>query len=190
MMMASDNRRTQALRTFLQQPLINATAQGIGMTHTFYQHRDGCGGEAVAHPNRLTLNDAAKLYGGVADGSLLPTNRAAFYSVMAGGGVGSSLKKIAQEEAPDGMPADKLKSFINAMADHFKPGSYGLSTGNIRTVAGSLTIPFRVGANVTPRDFVYGAFVVQASNGDLAAAAYVVSNEISREQIHEALLHW
>lgn len=191
MMMASDNRRTQALRTFIGQTQINALAHSIGMTNTIYQHRDGCGSDAIAHPNRLTLNEAAKLYGGVADGSLLPTNRASFYSVMAGGGAaGSSLQTIAKQEAPDGMPDAKVQSFIKAMADHFKPGSYSLNTGENRTVAGSITIPFRVGDKVEPRDFAYGAFIVNATNGDKAAAAYTVSNEISREQIHEALLHW
>jgi hypothetical protein len=191
MMMVSDNRLTEALCVFLGgRARINSMAQSLGMTNTLLQHRIGCTvGEDQR--NRLTLNDAARLYSGVADGSLLPTNREAFYSVMVGSGGGApAFQTIATQEAPDGMPAERIQAFVDSMADHYKPGSYHLSTGENRTTAGSATIPFRVGANIERRDFVYGAFVVKASKGANAEAAYVVSTEILREQIHEALLHW
>lgn len=190
MMMQSDNRRTQALRMFFGQDQINATAHGIGMVNTLYQHRDGCGGDAKDHPNQLTLTDVSKLYAGVADGSLLSGQRRTdFYAVM-NGGAGTGPVALVAQEAPDGMPAAKLQSFIDQMADHSKFGSYTLDSGEYRTGAGSLTIPFRVGGKVVLRDFVYGAFVVKATNGNAAAAAYTVTAEIAREQIHDALLSW
>ena len=79
MMQDSDNRQTQALRVLLGEGNINATAHSIRMTNTLYQHRDGCGDDAISHPNRLTLAEAGMLYEGVANGTLLkPPSKATF----------------------------------------------------------------------------------------------------------------
>jgi hypothetical protein len=44
------------------------------MVNTIYQHRDGCGSDAVAHPNRLTLLEAGLLYEGVANRHVAETD--------------------------------------------------------------------------------------------------------------------
>jgi hypothetical protein len=205
MLQDSDNRQTQALRVKFGQLNINNTAQFIGMTHTSYNHRDGCGGGpdgAVTHPNHLTLADAGVLYEGIAKGTLLkPVSRTALYSLMAGknydfSGVWSDLKKIVDKEAPAGMSAAKKKSFLDALDTRYKAGGYGLSTGTYRSIAGWASIPIHVplkpGLNlVTSRQYTFGIFIARASDATNATTTWAAARaELLREPIREALKTW
>jgi hypothetical protein len=195
MMQISDNRQTQALRVFLGEANINMSAWlQAGMVHTLYQHRDGCGADAMAHPNKMTLADAGLLYEGVATGTLLnSTSRKSFYSVMAGktSSLFGDLQSVVTEEMPVGMSPAKQNSFLNEMDIHFKPGSYGLSDGYNRTLAGSVTIPFNVNGATVHRDFVFGFFVSKATTQSKADIAWAEARlEVVREQIREALRNW
>lgn len=200
MMMASDNRRTQAIRVFFGEANINATAQAAGMTHTSYNHRDGCASgadAAIAEPNHLTLADAGRLYEGVARGTLLGESaRASFYSLMAGGAssaVLTNIQTIVNQEAPPGMSNALKQSFMSKVETRFKPGSYGLPSGNYRAIAGWVRLPWRrIGSQNSPgRQFVYGIFVARAPDGeDASAALNAAMVELLREQIRESLAKW
>jgi hypothetical protein len=194
MMQKSDNRMVQALRVFLGQANVDLMAIQLGMTHTLYQHRDGCGSDAMAHPNRMTLTDAGLLYEGVSTGALLQSaSRASFYSAMLGKGspIWNDLVSIAQAEAPAGMPAARVQAFVDAMDVHYKAGSYGLTDGFNITLGGSVSVPFRVIGQVAPRDYAIGFFVSKASTQAKADAAWGAARaEVMREQIRDALRTW
>jgi chaperonin cofactor prefoldin len=198
MMMASDNRRTQAIRVFFGEANINATAQAAGMTSTSYNHRDGCANgpdAAIAEPNNLTLADAGRMYEGVARGTLLGEEaRDTFYSLMNGGtnsGVLSNIQNIVNQEAPPGTSNAVKQAFMSRVETRFKPGSYGLPSGNYRAIAGWVRLPWRrisFGGNNRGRQYVYGVFVARAPDGDKASAALSAATaELLREQIREAL---
>jgi hypothetical protein len=205
MLQDSDNRQTQALRVYFGQANINATAQSIGMTHTSYNHRDGCGGGpdgAVTHPNHLTLVDAGTLYEGIASGTLLkPASRTALFGLMAGknydfSGVWKDLQKIVNQEAPAGMTAAKKQSFLDALDTRYKAGGYGLSTGNYRSIAGWASVPIRVQIGpgvglVTSRQYAFGIFIAHASDATKADTTWAAARaELLREPIREALKTW
>jgi len=78
----SDNARTREITDKFGDGAINAFAASIGMQNSAINHIIGCGGPT---PDQLTLADAATLYEGVANGTLLtPANQASFVSLMAG----------------------------------------------------------------------------------------------------------
>ena len=201
MMQNSDNRRAQAVRTYFGQTNINATAKALGMTHTSYNHRDGCGGGAdgaVADPNHLTLVDAGILYEGVAKGTFI-NDRKAFFSLMAGKNydfstIWQGMQKIVNEEAPAGMTAAKRQSFLDQMDTRYKGGGYSLSTGEHQSIAGWAKIPFRnarVIGGVAFHEYVFGFFISKAS--DLLKtnnASTAVRAELFREEIRESLKSW
>lgn len=200
MMQKSDNNRTQAIRVRFGQDNINNTAQAIGMKNTSINHRIGCGGGsdgAVAKHNRLTLADAGVLYEGVAKGTLLTTtNRQTFYSLMAGkqfdfSGVWQDIQKMVNEEAPPGMTAAQKQSFLNQVQTSYKAGSYSLSDGQYRSIAGWVQIPFRSSGAVVPRQYVFGIFIDKATNSDKASNTWATARaEVLREQIRAALKTW
>ena len=113
MMWHSDNARTREVTDTFGDPNINAFAASIAMPNSHLNHIVGCGGPI---PNQFTLTDAATLYEGVANGTLLaPSNQATFYSLMAGKG----------EFGVEGFDFTHLwDTDIPAMIAHGRPGSY------------------------------------------------------------------
>ena len=145
MMQKSDNRATQAIRSYFGEQNINNTAHWIGMYSTSYNHRDGCAGGpdgAIADPNALTLENAGLLYEGVANGSLLTFDmRYTFYLLMAGKyydstSVWKDINKIVDDESPAGMSDAKKQSFLAEADTRYKAGGYSVAGLEYRTIAG------------------------------------------------------
>ena len=190
MMENSDNRRTQAIRAFFGENNINNTASNLGMTSTQIQHRIGCGGGAdgaVAQPNQLTLQDAGRLYEAVADGLLTPALREDFYDLMLTSS--GSLTAIIDDEAVSlGLSASAISSFKGDLEFAAKAGSYGLSTGSYRSIAGWASIPFKQRGRVVQKDYVFGFFVDGIDDfTDDYPGTWQMGAELLRSEIKAAL---
>lgn len=192
MMNPSDNRWTQAMRDYFGDANIDATRQAFGMTNTALNHRIGCGADAVANPNQLTLVDAGKMYEAVATGGFLnaPTRAAAFSLMTQDNGAFNAV--IDSAAAGMGLSASSIAQFKSLRQSANKAGSYGLSTGSYLTVAGWSTVPWKDPATCEAdvRNYVYGAFIDGADSIDSSFNIRATGVELFREQIHAALESW
>ncbi|MCK5941130.1 MAG: serine hydrolase [Planctomycetes bacterium] len=196
MMENSDNARTQAIATFFGQSSINATAAALGMTDTSLNHRLGCNAPAVANPNRTTLRDLHELHEQVANG-YLGAYRDTFYDLMLDNVNDLGVAALIQSEANQlGLSNATTQSFLAFTRLAHKGGSYGLSNGgplfHHRAEFGWLSLPAIHNGSVIAREFTFGAFVNDASNGaDASAAIYTDALPLLlRPQIHDALQTW
>jgi len=196
----SDNNRTQALRALFGENNINATAAMLGMGDSLLQHRIGCAGGAdgaIAEPNMLTLIDAGRLYEAVATGLLNPANRAVFYDRMLNG-VPAMVNTIINEEAASlGINNAKRDNFRTRIQTAHKGGSYtfivGGNTIQHRTRGGWISLPTkgRNGCSFGEREYFFGAFVNDATNGTAASNAVQAGwCELLRDEIRSALATW
>jgi hypothetical protein len=192
MMGPSDNRWTQAMRDFFGDANIDATRQTFDMDDTALNHLIGCGAAALANPNQLTLVDAGKMYESVATGFLDDTNRASAFSLMTqDNGVFNGI--IDAEAAGMGLSAASIASFKSQRQSANKAGSYTLSDGEYRTVAGWAQVPWKdsVTCETEIQGYVYGAFIHQA---DSISGAFMgirsAGVELFREDIRAALESW
>jgi len=190
MMVQSHNTRTQAVRVRFGETNINNTAQGLEMFDSLIQHRMGCGADAVANHNRLTLVDIGLLYEKVAANNLLPNNRTNFYNLMIQSRFFDSI--IDQEAANLGLTTNEVNDFKSKVAVARKGGSYGLSDGQYRTLAGWVQFPFDCEGVGVAREYVYGTFVNAASNLDTQGtgndiSVRAVASELLRDVIIDAL---
>ena len=196
MMEQSDNARTQAVRSYFGENNINNTATALGMDSTSTNHRLGCGADAIANPNRITLRDLNTLHTQVANG-YLGNQRALFYQLMLDSVNDLSIATIINTEgALLGLSSTTLASFRNFTDVAHKGGSYGLSSGGPlyydRCEFGYLSLPFIVNDVITPREFGFGAFVNNASV-DAGAVTAIYTDaipELLRPQIRAALQSW
>ncbi len=174
MMVNSDNAATKGIADFFGAAAIENTAQNIaGMTSTELNHTLGCGSQALANPNRLTLRDAGTLYEGIQNLTLLNgLNRDRFYSVMQNQDTpspwwftGDLFDTVDEEAALLGYPA--VDSFKAAMQFAWKPGGYTLEAPvgvmhEYVSVAGVVTLPYcRDGFG--SKSYVFGVFCDDAS---------------------------
>jgi hypothetical protein len=193
MMENSDNALTQALRDFFGDVNIDATRIALGMNDTLLDHSIGCGGPAVTNHNRLTLVDAGKLHEQVANGLLSPVVRQDFYEVMIDQTPPTNLDAIINEEAAKQGKIQLADDFRNMVSFAYKGGSYGLSDGSYRAIAGWIKIPFSEGNSY--REYVFGAFVDGASTLDKQNTGTnlvigAVASEMLRNLIRGALWTW
>jgi hypothetical protein len=196
MMEQSDNARTQAVRNYFGDTSLNATAAAIGMSSTSSNHRLGCGADAVANPNRITLRDLNTLHTSVANG-YLGSQRALFYQLMLDSVNDLGIAGIINAEGASlGLSTSTIASFRNFTDVAHKGGNYGLSNGGPsyyeRCEFGYLSLPFIVNDVITPREFGFGAFVNKASV-DAGAVTAIYTDAIPdllRPQIRAALLSW
>ncbi|QOJ15481.1 MAG: serine hydrolase [Planctomycetia bacterium] len=201
MMEQSDNVRTEAIKDRFGQASINATADALLMADTELVRRIGCGGDH----NEMTLEDAGRLHEAVVNGYLNgPTGdwRDEFYDLMissngaamgyGGGGGFPDLGGIIDEEAADiGLPDAKRIAFRAAVEMVNKPGGVTLSGLEHKSVFGWISIPYRTGGVLDPREFVTGTFVDGAvSDPNSGAAMAAGASEILRDEIRAALLSW
>ncbi len=196
MMENSDNARTQAVRAYFGNSNLNATAAALGMASTSSNHRLGCGADAIANPNRITLRDLHTLHEQVANG-YLGTQRALFYQLMLDSVNDLSIASIINAEGASlGLSSTTIASFRNFTDVAHKGGSYGLSSGGPlyyeRCEFGYLSLPFITNDVITPREFSFGAFVNNASVDAQASAAIYTDAipELLRPQIRAALQSW
>ncbi|MFY9343957.1 MAG: serine hydrolase [Planctomycetota bacterium] len=196
MMENSDNARTQAVRAYFGESSLNNTAAALGMASTASNHRLGCGAEAIANPNRITLRDLHALHTAVANG-YLGSQRALFYQMMLDSVFDLNIASvIAQEGASLGLSSGTVASFRNLTEVAHKGGNYNLSSGgpayNHRAEFGWLSLPFLVNDVLTPREFGFGAFVNNAGvDADAVTAIYTDAiPELLRPRIRAALQTW
>ncbi len=167
MMECSDNALTQALRDFLLDVNIDASAYGlVGLDPLVTQlnHSIGCGADAVADHSLFTLVEAGNLHEYVAtSGVFSDANRQTFYDLMSNGRFFDFV--IDEEAALMGLTADQIAAYKSLVEVATKGGSYGLSDGQYRSIAGWVKLPFTCEGG--DREYVVGAFVDAATNLDL-----------------------
>lgn len=174
MMVNSDNAATRGIADYFGADLIESTAQNVaGMTSTELNHTLGCGTEAWANPNRLTLRDAGLLYEGIETTDLLNTpHRDLFYSVMQNQDTPSpwwftsDLFDLVDEEGAN-QGYGYAESFKAGMRFAWKPGGYTLEipAGVMHeyvSVAGVVTLPYCGDVRET-KSYVFGVFCDDAS---------------------------
>jgi hypothetical protein len=196
MMQNSDNARTQAVRAYFGEANLNATAAALGMSSTSTNHRLGCGPDAIANPNQITLRDLHTLHTAVANG-YLGSFRSLYYQLMLANVNDLDIANvITQEGQLLGLTATTISSFIGFTDVAHKGGSYGLTSGGPlwyeRAEFGWLSLPFIVNDVITPREYGFGAFVNDASNDTQASNAIYVAaiSEMLRPTIRSALQSW
>jgi len=233
MLRVSDNNRTRELMQFFGVKNLNAFAKSKGLLFThFYTVSTvpgftiiGCANNFpfTSNPhtvdgNTTTLVDLSKVW---LDATQLPSPYAEEFMQLAAGremfnsqgydftGVWPALVKIAQQEAPSGMSAGAVETFINHMTDNSKGGSYDLctsSTGCSSTrwwliSAGHAEIPhcnslITRGSRVSLVKYLWG-YYISGANGPASSATVPAitafnnaTGELLREQIRSALSTW
>jgi hypothetical protein len=204
MMRHSDNTRTREVSDTFGVNNIIGYAQSFGMNNTHINHVIGCGGPI---PNQTTLDDLGTLYEKVANGTLLnSTNRATFYSLMAGkaeyqlegydwtGLWSTDIPKIINQEAPLGMPGVLTQTFMNNMNLAYKAGNYKICGATCATyvdhitIAGWAQIPFCSSSGPTSKQYVFGIFINNSTSDTTSSATFNATKaELLREQIHAGL---
>jgi hypothetical protein len=206
MMWHSDNARTREITDTFGDDNINAFALSIGMQNTRLNHIVGCGGPV---PNQMTLADAAVLYEGVANGTLLTAdNQAAFVSLMAGKAEfkvegydfthlwDTDIPAIIAQAAPAATPAQR-QDYQNQMNIIYKAGNYVNCDDSCSHVAeyysisGLVEIPFCSGGAPTLQDYVFGMFLHGPTDSSYFTGKSTVASqnflatksELLREQI-------
>ena len=208
MMQKSDNERTKAISETFGIDQINALAQTIGMTQTRVNHTIGCGDQARFNHNTMTLADAARLFEGVADGTLLDAaDRQTFFSLMSGKQQAvetgadpaaiwnPAMQLIVKQEAPADLPTARQEDFRKQMDLAYKDGRYILCIDGMcpeyRSVAGWAEIPFCDDAGITRRQYVFGLFIDGGTDPVHVDDAFDATKvELFREQIRAALSNW
>jgi hypothetical protein len=195
----SDNQRTKAMIDTFGFGAINLTADTLGLTGTNLNHYPGCGGPPA---NQMTLEDAAVIYEGIADATLVSTSsRAALYARMpaqAGDftGIQGAVNAIVDAEAPAfGLNGTEISQFKSRMFTHYKAGGYTLcsvsSCLEYRSVAGSAEIPSCFRGVVGEREYVWGIFIDGATSANAANNTFNAAKaEPLREPIRSALSGW
>ncbi len=208
MMYHSDNTRTREITDYFGDANINAYAASIGATNTTINHIIGCGGPT---PDTLTLDDAGKIYEGVANQTLLSgRNRGIFYSNMAGraqfqsegydwtGLWSTDIPNIINQVAPAGYTAAQKTAYYNSMNLAYKAGNYLFCGNNACTnvtedisIAGWFQLPYCTATGTTYHGYVFGVMFSNEPNTGYfqgkvtpADANFTASKaELLREQI-------
>ncbi len=202
----SDNARTDMLLQRYGLATVTAYAHSIGMPNTAFNGYIDCG---PTFTNTLTLDDAATIYTGLANHTVLyKANVTKLFSMMAGrnydfAGMWNDLQPIITAEAPKSLPAAKLASFIAGIQLTYKSGGYtwpgGIPDVNGQTQYGSegidgyVSLPVCSGATQKARQYVFGFFHEStASDADQTPVfnAMGAGAELLREQVKAALKNW
>jgi hypothetical protein len=146
----------------------------------------------------FTLANAGTLYERIATDLFTPANRDTHWDLMIdseGNGLPGAVSTMIDEEgASVGLSNAQIAGFKDLVRTASKGGSYGLCSGDCvthQTRGGWARIPVRNNCRIGSRQYVYGSFVNDATNGDNAsAAASNAFNELLREQIRAALETW
>ena len=145
MMVNSDNAAAKGISDIYGFAAITSTAQNVaGMASTGVYHTLGCGGEAVANPNQLTLRDVGEMYDRIENLQILDqTHRDIYYSLMQNQDTPgpwwftTDLEDLIDEVAGDlGVP-DAANSVWAATRLAWKPGGYASTTRTTSRWAGS-----------------------------------------------------
>jgi hypothetical protein len=210
MMWHSDNARTREITDAYGDGAINAFGLSIGMQNTQINHIIGCGGPT---PDQMTLADAAVLYEGVANGTLLtPANQASFATLMAGKAQfkaegydwthlwDTDIPAMIAQAAPSATLAQK-QNYQNMMNLAYKAGNYVICADSCShvaeyyAIAGWVEIPFCSGGTPSLQDYVFGLFLhgptdnsYNSTKTTLATQNFLTAKgELLREQITAGL---
>ncbi|MBI4201558.1 MAG: hypothetical protein HY532_00385 [Chloroflexi bacterium] len=166
------------------------------MNDTALNHLIGCGSDALANPNQLTLVDAGKMYEAVANGFLVSPTRDTAYDIMIDGrGSGTSdmnaqaiVNAIITDEAVGlGLSDATLDAFRDDVNFAFKAGGYTLSSKEYRSLAGWALLAAKDGGCApVEREYVFGAFI-NAADSIAPDDIWTFTLELLREQIRDGL---
>ena len=211
MMYHSDNTRTREITDHFGDVNINSFAHSIGMTNTSINHYIGCGGPI---PDTFSLDNAALLYEGVANQTLLNvSDRGIFYSNMAGRAQYESegydwtgiwdhdIPTIINQVAPAGTTAAQKSAYMAAMNVAYKAGNYvlcGSSCSNVVediAITGWFQLPTCSASGTTYSEYVWGIFFSNVPNsgwysGKVTSADNdftTAKGELLREQIQAGM---
>jgi beta-lactamase class A len=198
----SDNSATKALIDFAGGfGPINATAQAVGMTSTVLAIDPGC----APSENLMTQTDAATLYEGIANGTLLtPGSQAILFASMprdAGDFTGTlaASRSIVDQEAPAfGLTASEISQFKTKLDLHYKAGGDEFCTSsNCATnltdlsISGIAAIPTCSGTSQTATDYLWGLFIFNGTNNaNTNNTFFATEAEPLRGPIRQALSTW
>jgi hypothetical protein len=212
MMFHSDNARTREITDHFTDASINSYAKSIGMANTSFNHYVGCGGPV---PDTLTLDDAALLYEGVANQSLLNAKyRGVFYSNMAGraqyesegydwtGLWSTDIPNIINQVAPAGTTAAQKAAYQSEMNLAYKAGSYILCpNNNCNTISEDISItgwfqlPVCTASATTYAEYVFGIYFSKEPYSNWTSSSVTptendftaAKGELLREQIQAGM---
>ena len=205
MLWHSDNQRTRVIVDTFGAASINATMAASGMGASSINHVIGCGGPPE---NQLTLADAAVLYEGSADGSLVDSaNRELFHNFFAGRGQfevegydwtgiwDTDIPNMILQEQPAGMTGSQRAFYRNEMDLAYKAGNYKICvSGDCSdyrdhiSVAGWAEVPFCTGTLIDPREFAFGVFIYNSTSDLTSGQAFTnAKGELLREQIRDGM---
>jgi Beta-lactamase enzyme family/Polyglycine hydrolase-like, structural repeat len=200
MMVNSDNAATKAISDMYGFPALTNTAVNVaGMNSTSINHVLGCGADALANPNTLTLRDAGELYDRIQTLQVLnEPMRDTYYSVMQNQDTPgpwwftTDLEDTIDEVATSLGILPTADSYWAATRTAWKPGGYTLIFSGTNheyiSVAGIVSLPTCASFPVVYRDFVFGVFVHDASNNaDAFNRVRTTAKELFRDVIASAM---
>ena len=187
MMIASDNRRTNAVQDHFGREEILATARLLGVSdHTLLAHRFGCGGPANDPANRMTAADLALVYHRIGDGTALtPEGRSLLESRMLGldtGILDTTIERVAESGQT---PREEAASFADGLRLSFKEGWWETSL----TIGGLLTVPREGCPDRSADAFAFAVFVDGAARIDgefsMRETAALLLEDVLRDALAE-----
>ena len=199
MMVSSSNTDTEAIRQRYGQVWMDAVAGALGMPDTDTNHTIGCFCNSVR--NELTLDDLSSLYQTINDG-YLGAQANNFYDIMINSlttnqGGGLTFQQVLNAElAGSTLDAAEQADFQALVYHASKGGSYtcfggSANDGQFRSRGGIFRLPFRTGCRFRTREYMYGAWVNDATNGNNASLAVGTgATELFRDRVRAAIDTW
>lgn len=193
----SDNAATRTLIDLLGGfNTINATAQNLGMNSTSMVVYPGCN-----ITNRMTQLDAALLYEGVANGSLLSqASRTALYAAMPASTSDFSLTLAAantivdQEATAQGISTAEATQFKSLLQLHYKAGNdQWCSPGCLSyyAISGLAEIPTCSAGAQTTTSYAWGLFINGGPNETTTRTTFFANQaEPLRSVLRQGLVAW
>jgi beta-lactamase class A len=203
MMQNSDNARADMFMRRFGLATLTSFVRSIGMSNTSLNGYIDCAGQPF---NFLTAQDAAHIYEGLTNGTLLTSaNVQTLFSMMAGknydfSGIWASLQAIInQEAAAKGLSAVQIASFNSAIQLSQKSGGYTLAgttriDGNtVYSTGGNcgwIQIPSCDGQRTVSTQYVF-AYLGESTVPNATTSNPMANGaEIFRETIRAALAGW
>jgi len=194
MMQNSNNNATEAIAQRFGVGSINATSNGIGgMPSTSVNHLIGCGNDAVANPNAMTLGNATTMHERMAQGLLLDnSNRDTFRSLMQNEDTASpwwftnDLQDVIIEEATSLGIAEWADVYWENTQLAWKPGGYTLNGEEYRSISGWVSLP-NCGSSDSATEYVFGLFIDKANNTANADTRLGLTAEMFRDAVRAGL---
>lgn len=195
MMWYSDNPATEAIRArYGEFDIMNSvrTFGGVSTDSDLNHAPLGCGTQAVAAPNELTLRDAGNLYEQIVNGAALSTVRTGFYETMQSHltpetdqwWLTDQIQQMVVDEANAAGVSYLAGDYLDQMEWAWKPGGYTLNGKEFVSVAGTIQIPECVRARFSDRDYVFGLFLHDAID---TQRLFDVTQELFRDLVREGL---